>query len=97
MNLDFTKITEFEWDSGNLGHIKKHNVVYEECEQIFINHEHLLIFKDNKHSIYEERFKIFGKTTLGRNLALVITLRRNRIRVVMARDQNKKERGDLIK
>jgi len=50
---------------------------------------------DNKHSIYEERFKVFGRSSRGRHLALVVTIRENKIRIIMARDQNKKERGDL--
>ena len=94
MNLNFSKLEGFEWDLGNLDHIKKHNVSDSECEQAFLYWDAKL-FKDNKHSIYEERFKIFGKTFEGRPLSLAFTIRKNRIRVIMARDQNKKERGEL--
>ena len=94
LSLFLSKLEEFEWDKGNLEHIKKHKVGYKECEEVFLNKQ-LIILGDNKHSIYEERFKVFGKSSGGRYLALVVTVRENKIRVVMARDQNKKERGDL--
>jgi uncharacterized DUF497 family protein len=94
--LDFSKLIGFEWDRGNLDHIKKHNVDYEECEEMFFN-EGLIFFKDEKHSIFEERFKVFGNSNKNRKLALVVTVRKYKVRVIMARDQNKRERGDLSK
>ena len=94
LSLFLSKLEEFEWDKGNLEHIKRHRVGYKECEEVFLN-KPLIILGDEKHSIYEERFKVFGKSNEGRCLVLVVTVRKNRIRVVMARDQNKKERGDL--
>ena len=94
MNIDFLKLEGFEWDFGNLKHIKRHDVVYKECEEVFFS-KNIKILKDNKHSIYEERFKIFGKSFENRKLALVVTIRHNKLRIVMARDQNKKERGEL--
>lgn len=89
-----TKLEEFEWDRGNLEHIKKHKVSYLECEEVFSNKQ-LIIFGDNKHSVSEDRFKVFGKSNEGRYLALVMTIRKNKIRIIMARDQNKTERRDL--
>lgn len=96
INLSSTlsKLEEFEWDKGNLEHIKKHKVDYFECEQVFSN-KTLIILGDERHSIYEERFKVFGKSNEGRYLALVMTIRKNKIRIIMARDQNKTERRDL--
>lgn len=91
---NFTLLEGFEWDKWNLNHLKKHKVNYKECEEAFLDHK-IIIFSDDKHSVYEERFKVFGKTSQGRNLALVFTLRQKQIRVIMARDQNKKERGDI--
>ena len=91
MNLDFTKITEFEWDKGNLEHIKKHKVIYEECEQIFRNIP-LFITEDDTHSQIEKRFRVYGKTHQDRVLCLIYIIRKHKIRVISARDQNKKER-----
>lgn len=90
MKIDFNALEGFEWDKGNLEHIKKHNVDFRECEDVFLN-KPLIVFVDEEHSTAEKRYKIFGVTTDGRKLALAITIRNNKIRVVMARDRNKKE------
>ncbi len=91
--LDFSNIEGFEWDEGNLKKNRlKHNVDTVECEEVFYN-EPKIILDDTKHSTKnEKRYRIFGKTTNGRKLSLAITLRGNKIRVIMARDQSKKER-----
>lgn len=90
--FDMSKIEGFDWDQGNLEHIKKHKVEFTECEQVFFNTP-IIIFFDEKHSETEERYKIIGLTTKGRKLSLAITIRSNKIRVIMARDQSRKERN----
>lgn len=94
MSFDIAKIEGFEWDLGNLGHIKRHNVIYNECEEVFSNTPHLIL-EDKEHSEIEERFQILGKTNKGRLLFMIFTIRKNRIRVISARDQNRKERPYL--
>lgn len=96
MIFDLSKIEGFEWDRGNLEHIKKHNVTYAECEEIFSN-KPLFINEDKTHSGTEERFQALGLTNNGRLLFVSFTIRNNKIRVVSARDQNRKERARLIK
>lgn len=91
MALDFTKIEGFEWDKGNLEHIKKHNVDYRECEQVFFNKPVIFIF-DPKHSIKEKRYRVLGESDQERKLALAITLRARKITVITARGQSRKER-----
>lgn len=93
MDLNFEEIKGFEWDNGNLGHIKKHKVEYLECEEIFEN-KPLLMRKDTGHSEMETRFRIMGKTDAGRKIFLICTIRKGKIRAISARDQNKKERRD---
>lgn len=90
MKIDFSALEGFEWDKGNLEHIKKHNVDFRECEDVFFN-KPLIVFVDEEHSATEKRYKTFGVTADGRKLALAITIRNNKIRVVMARNRNKKE------
>ena len=90
MKIDSGSLEGFEWDKGNLEHIKKHNVDFRECEDVFLNRP-LIVFVDEEHSTTEKRYKIFGVTTDGRKLALAITIRNNKIRVMMARNRNKKE------
>lgn len=91
MDFDFSKIDGFEWDKGNLEHIRKHNVDYKECEEIFVN-KSIILFDDEEHSDKEERLGALGKTDKGRKLAIFFTLRNNKIRVISARDQGKKDR-----
>lgn len=82
----------FDWDQGNIDkNLHKHNVSDRETEEIFSN-ESLKIFEDIKHLHKEQRFVAYGVTNLSRKLTIVFTLRKQRIRVISARDQNKKER-----
>ena len=81
---------EFEWDKGNIGKNKKHNVEDKEAEEIFLD-DRKKTFKDKLHSGGEERFRVVGKTKKGRLLFVVFTMRKGKIRIISARDINKKE------
>lgn len=84
--------TGFEWDKGNREkNWIKHKVNNMECEEVFFN-QPLLICFDKKHSQEEIRFYALGHTNLGRMLFVVFTVRNDKIRVIYARDMNKKER-----
>lgn len=93
-NFDLSKIEGFEWDEGNLEHIKKHKVNYRECEQVFFN-KPLLIREDEKHSELEKRFHALGITDKKRFIFVTFTVRKNKIRSISARNQNRKERKEL--
>lgn len=84
------KAFEFEWDKGNIGKNKKHRVEDKETEEAFFD-KHRFIFKDKVHSKHEERFRILGKTKRGKLLFIVFTKRGKRVRIISARDINKKE------
>lgn len=87
-----SQCTGFEWDAGNAPKVEtRHRVTTGECEQVFF-HEPLLIAPDASHSLTEERWAAWGRTAEGRPLAVVFTLRRDRIRPISARDMNRKER-----
>lgn len=96
MDFDFSKIEGFEWDDGNLKHIKKHDVNYKECEELFSNKPFLLSY-DKIHSLAEDRFQALGQTNYGRLIFLVFTVRKNKVRVISARDQNRKEEKSISK
>lgn len=82
----------FEWDEHNVEkNWRKHHVTPWECEQVFLN-QPLAVVEDIKHSEKENRFYALGHTDGGRLLFLVFTTRRDRIRVISARDMNHKER-----
>jgi uncharacterized DUF497 family protein len=84
--------TGFEWDAGNAPKVlTRHRVTPGECEQVFF-HEPLLIAPDPRHSNVENRWAAWGRTAEGRTLAIVFTLRGDRIRPLSARDMNRKER-----
>lgn len=88
---------EFEWDKGNIDkNLKKHKVTNKEAEQIFINRP-VFILKDEKHSNSEKRHMIWGKTDDQRQLTVFFTTRNNKIRVISARNMNKKERREYEK
>lgn len=80
----------FDWNEGNLDHIKKHSVEYRECEEIFFND--VLYFEDTKHSNLEKRFLAYGITNEKRLLTVVFTIRNNKVRIISARNQHEKER-----
>ena len=80
----------FEWDKGNIDkNLFKHSVTNKEAEEIFNNQP--LISEDIKHSKKELRFQALGKTDKERLLFLSFTIRKDKIRVISARDMNKKE------
>ena len=87
-----SKCTGFEWDEHNAQkNWFKHRVSPFECEQIFFNRP-LIVEDDTLHLEKESRFYSLGHTDVGRLLFLVFTVRRDKIRVISARDMNRKER-----
>src|SRR3972149_11705385 len=85
------KSLEFQWDKGNVGkNFKKHKVQDKEAEESFFDKKHRT-FKDKLHSKGEERYRIVGKTKRGRLLFIVFAMRDSKIRIISARDINKKE------
>ena len=83
--------TGFDWDDGNSEkNWIKHRVRRSECEELFFN-EPLVIAPDEQHSEDEPRFYVLGQTDEGRRLFMVVTIRTELIRVISARDMNKRE------
>ncbi len=88
--LSFAEV--FEWDEGNIKkNWERHRVSHIECEEIFFNRP-IIVKKDEPHSTSEDRYFVLGKTDAGRLLFIVFTLRGNKIRIISARDMNRKER-----
>ena len=87
----------FEWDQGNIDkNWKKHRVNNKETEETFFN-KPLKIYKDKKHSQKEDRFVALGITNKKRRLYIIFTLRKEKIRIISARNQSEKERGEYEK
>ena len=86
----------FEWDAGNKDkNLLKHGVSNEECEEVFFDPGKRMA-KDTVHSGKEARYILLGGTLKGRSLFVVFTLRRDRIRVISARNLNRKEARLLL-
>jgi uncharacterized DUF497 family protein len=90
--FDFDNLVGFDWDEGNKQkNWEKHQVDYRECEEALFN-KPLLIDDDKNHSSQEQRYYALGRTDIGRTLFLVFTVRNNKVRIISARDQSRKER-----
>jgi hypothetical protein len=92
--IDLTLAEGFDWDDGNCRKsLDKHAVTQAEAEQIFAGEP--LLAEDFAHSQAEVRFQALGKTVEGRRLHVTFTLRGDgkKIRVISARDMNRKERA----
>jgi hypothetical protein len=87
------RCTGFQWDEGNLSKVwERYRVAPIECEQVFAN-EPLYAALNGEHSTAaEQRYTVFGRTNAGRELAIVFTIRGELIRVISARDMNRRER-----
>ncbi|MBI1883462.1 MAG: BrnT family toxin [Chlamydiae bacterium] len=89
----FSKPIRFEWDSGNREkNFLKHSVTCEECEEVFFD-PHKRILKEILYAGKEKRFLLMGRSKALRSLFIVFTVRGRRIRIISARDLNRKERG----
>ena len=87
-----SEATGFEWDLGNSPKLRAtHAVEPAECEQAFFI-EPFLVTLDEHHSVIERRWHALGRTTEGRRLFIVFTMRGQLIRVIAARDMSRKER-----
>jgi hypothetical protein len=82
----------FDWDEGNfLKNWERHGVGFWECEEVFFNRP-LLVSMDAKHSNREDRRLALGRTGRNRWLCVVFIMRRDRIRVISARDMSRREK-----
>jgi len=80
----------FEWDEEkNRINQMKHGVSFEEAAMVFSDIYNVEIF-DRKHSLFEERWKIYGLSGL-KVLAVSFTERRDLIRLFSARKATKTE------
>jgi uncharacterized DUF497 family protein len=79
----------FDWDAHNVGHVALHDVAPAEVEQTTI-YEHVIIPAAPRGG--EKRWKLFGRTTVGRYLVVVFTIRGRRFRPVTAYTMNRAER-----
>lgn len=90
--LNLKIIKKFQWDNGNKDkNWIKHKITNEECEEVFFD-QNKKIFKDILHSVKEKRYILIGITKFKKLLLIVFTIRKNKIRIISARNLNKKEK-----
>ncbi len=90
---DLSHVDGFDWDRGNVQkNWQRHRVAFYECEEVFFSEP--LLVPNPTHSAIEARVLAFGRTTRGRLLTVVFTVRGGKIRVISARDMSRKERKD---
>jgi uncharacterized DUF497 family protein len=81
----------FDWDESNsTKNWERHKVTPEEAEDVFF-HDPLLMRGDRSHSLEEKRYRALGQTSRGRLLFIAFTVRRKLVRVISARDMNRRE------
>ncbi len=89
------KVIEFEWDKGNKEkNFQKHLVSSNKAEEVFFDRDKQE-YPDPTHSESETRKIVVGSTKLGRLLFVVYTKRRGKIRIISARDLNKRKERSL--
>ncbi len=82
----------FEWDAQKASsNIEKHGVSFEEAGSAFADPLSLTI-RDAEHSEGERRFLLVGMSAAGRLVVVAHTDRRDRIRVISAREASRRER-----
>ncbi len=91
-SINFSNIEGFEWNEANKNKNElKHGVTWKESEEVFDDTP--VFFEDQRHSQKEQRFHVYGMTLNNRTLLIVFTIRGLKIRVISARDQDKKEKS----
>ena len=83
----------FDWDEYNLRKIRAHGIEREEAEQALSN-DPILVYDQTVEA--EIRYVYYGESDLGRLLALVITERKGKIRVITAYDLDAGQKHDYL-
>jgi uncharacterized DUF497 family protein len=89
--VELSQCTGFQWDEGNAGkNWDLHRVSDSESEQVFFNQPRIMR-RDLQHSQNEPRYYLLGRTNAGRTLFVSFAVRGDLIRVISAREMNRKE------
>ena len=84
----------FDWDRNNLKKIKAHRLKVAEVEEA-LSRDPVLIYEQDADS--ELRYVYYGETQRGRLIAMVITERDGKIRVITAYDLDAGQMRDYFK
>ena len=82
----------FEWDTWNeQKNWIKHKITAEEAEEPFFTEDYIILEDEPHSSEQEERYILLGKTKQTKMLFIVFTIRAAKIRIISARETDKKE------
>jgi uncharacterized DUF497 family protein len=83
----------FDWDRNNLRKIRAHRIKRDEAEQALTN-DPIPIYDQDVEG--EPRFVYYAETDAARLLAIIVTERRGKIRVVTAYDLNAGQKREYL-
>jgi uncharacterized protein len=90
--IKLPSVLVFEWDKGNeQKNWIKHKVAREEAEEAFFTEDYIILEDQGHSSEQEERSILIGKSKQERMLFIAFTMRDEKIRIISARDADKKE------
>lgn len=84
----------FDWDNRNLRKIRAHRIKAAEVEEA-LSREPLLIYEQDADG--EVRHVYYGETEHNRLLAIVLTERNDKIRVITAYDMDAGQKRDYLR
>jgi uncharacterized DUF497 family protein len=84
----------FDWDRNNLKKVKAHRLKVTEVEEA-LSRDPVLVYEQDAGS--EVRYVYYGETQRGRLIAMVITEREGKIRVITAYDLDAGQKRDYLK
>jgi len=83
----------FDWDQNNLRKIRAHRINVEEVEQA-LSCDPVLIYEPDADG--ENRYVYYGETARSRLLAIIVTERGDKIRVITAYDLDAGQKRDYL-
>ncbi|KAA3604705.1 MAG: BrnT family toxin [Calditrichaeota bacterium] len=84
---------EFEWDENkNASNLQKHGIAFEDAAKIFLKRR----IENSSDRANEKRFITIGEIN-NRVIAVIYTLRENKIRIISARKARKNEEKEYRK
>jgi uncharacterized DUF497 family protein len=83
----------FDWDGNNLKKIQAHRISVAEVEQA-LSRDPILIYEQDADG--EGRFVYYGETERGRHLAIVLTERDDKVRVITAYSLDAGQKRDYL-
>jgi uncharacterized protein len=87
------ELAVFDWDQNNLKKLRAHRIKVEEVEQA-LSRDPVLVYEQDAPG--EARYVYYGETERNRLLAIVLTERDNRIRVITAYDLDAGQKRDYL-